>query len=122
MALTTSAREQLDALTAARNGDGGWGYTAGRASRLEPTSLALLALAAAGQTSDPSVLDRWPAENGLLIDPQSRTVNVSDNAVALLAAQHVSPVQTFAPALVTALGGMKGVTLPASGSNTGQRP
>jgi hypothetical protein len=116
--LTQAGREQLDALTSARNPDGGWGYTRGRASRLEPTCLALLALAVAGPPADPRVLERWPRANGLLIDPQARTSNVTDNAVALLTAQMP---RTALPALAAGLAGalvnMTGVTFPPAATN-----
>ncbi len=118
MALTSTARAQLDALTVARNADGGWGYARGRTSRLEPTCLALLATAAAGTRPDPSVITRWPSEEGLLVDPQSRAVNASDNAVALLAAQHAAlGTPAFAARLATTLVGVKGVKLPPSSTN-----
>ena len=67
--LTPTAREQVEALAAARNADGGWGYGRGRASRLEPTSLALLALNAAGAPARTQVLERWPRDAGLLDRP-----------------------------------------------------
>ena len=118
MTLSSTARAQLEALSVARNADGGWGYARGRASRLEPTCLALLALAAAGTRPDHSVIVRWPSEEGLLLDPQSRAVNASDNAVALLAAQHPAiGAPAFAARLATALAAMKGVKLPPSSTN-----
>jgi hypothetical protein len=118
VALSSTARAQRDALTVARNADGGWGYTRGRASRLEPTCLALLALAAAETRPDPSVMARWPSEEGLLVDPQSRAVNASDNAIALLAAQHPAMgAPAFTKRLAPMLAGMKGVKLPRSSTN-----
>jgi hypothetical protein len=116
--LTATGREQLDALTSARNPNGGWGYTRGRASRLEPTCFALLALAAAGLPADPRVLERWPRANGLLIDPQAGTSNVTDNAVALLAAQMPgTALPPLAAGLAGALVNLKGVTFPPAKSN-----
>ena len=118
MTLTPTGREQLEALTAGRNADGGWAYTRGSASRLEPTCFALVALAAAGLPADRRVLERWPVENGLLVDPQARTANVSDNAVALLTAQipGTAPL-AFAAGLAAALANMRGVTFPPAASN-----
>jgi hypothetical protein len=52
----------------ARNGDGGWGYYAGKSSRLEPTCWALLALRNANASIDSAVLQRWPARDGLLLE------------------------------------------------------
>src|SRR5215212_9443513 len=78
----------------------------------------VIALAAAGIPSEPSLLARWPRENGLLIDPQARTVNASDNGVALLAAQHAGiGGASFVADLASAVVGMKGVKLPSSPTN-----
>ena len=54
------------ALREARNLDGGWGYYAGKSSRLEPTCWALLAL---GGEADVEVLQKWPStKDGLLLE------------------------------------------------------
>ena len=56
-------------LAAGRNPDGGWGYYPGKASRLEPTCWALLALAGRSDAPNPrGVLEKWPASAGLLLD------------------------------------------------------
>jgi hypothetical protein len=69
-----------DGLRAGRNADGGWGYYAGKASRLEPTCWALLAL----PDADPAVLAGWPAPKNLLSERKSGEVNYAFHAVALL--------------------------------------
>lgn len=46
--MTDPVRKALDFLRVHRNPDGGWGYRPGRRSLVEPTGIALLALAAAG--------------------------------------------------------------------------
>jgi hypothetical protein len=55
-------------LIAARNPDGGWGYYRGKASRLEPTCWALLALTGSSDADPGGVLRNWPASGGLLLD------------------------------------------------------
>jgi hypothetical protein len=110
--LTTDAREQATALTAARNSDGGWGYARRRTSRLEPTCLAMLALAVTGHTFDLSVLMRWPREGGLLIDLNSRGVNAADNGIALLVAQHWPEADNFTREIARAVAEVKGKALP----------
>lgn len=78
--LTAPLRQALVGL---RNADGGWGYYADKTSRLEPTCWALLALAHdAGTPVDSAVLDRWPRENGWLIDAPHAPANYAFNALA----------------------------------------
>jgi hypothetical protein len=110
--LTTDAREQSTALAEARNADGGWGYARGRASRVEPTCLAMLAFAATGQTVDASVLMRWPRDGGLLTDPISRGVNAADNGIALLISQRWPEADTFTRDIAAAVAAVKGKALP----------
>jgi hypothetical protein len=67
-------------LLAGRNADGGWGYYPGKASRLEPTCWALLALT----DLDASVLSTWPAADGLLRERRDGEVNFAFHALGLL--------------------------------------
>jgi hypothetical protein len=69
-------------LLGARNADGGWPYYAGRRSRIEPTSWALLAFSDAGAVT---LLERWRASSGLLVEPEQPSVNYVFNALAALA-------------------------------------
>jgi hypothetical protein len=79
-----AARAQLVvSLHQHRNADGGWPYYAGRKSRLEPTSWALLATGAA-VTSTP--LGTWQHAGGFLVEPSTGEVNIAFNA--LQAARH----------------------------------
>jgi hypothetical protein len=71
-------------LLSLRNPDGGWPYYAGKASRLEPTSWALLALKAAGEPVATDPLAQWPRRDGWLVDRSSDAVNVAFNALAAI--------------------------------------
>lgn len=100
-----------DRLLATQNRDGGWGYYAGKRSRLEPTSQAIIALRSAGQTLDAAVLGHWPARDGLLIDADAAAPNIAFHAQALLAVRAVNePV--IADPLRRALVAAKGRTYP----------
>lgn len=68
-----------------RNADGGWGYFAGKASRLEPTCWALLALAdRPGASVDAAPLRAWPARDGLLLERRDGDPNFAFHGLALL--------------------------------------
>lgn len=102
------------ALRRGQNADGGWGYYAGKRSRLEPTSWALLALT----DSDPRVLQSWPVKDGLLLEQANGEPNYGFHALGMLALgarqlEHSTGKQTL-------LGGIqrvKGVQLPPSAVN-----
>jgi hypothetical protein len=80
--VTTDLREVLLGL---RNGDGGWGYYPGKASRLEPTCWGLLALARHGDAPvDIAPLQKWPRADGWLLDAKGAPVNYAFNALAAL--------------------------------------
>lgn len=86
---------------------GGWGYSPGKASRIEPTAWALLALAGTKTV----VADAWPQFvsphlaflgacqrfDGLLLDIPNGPPNLTSNAVAALVLAHLAP--TSGPSL-----------------------
>jgi hypothetical protein len=79
------ASDLQQALLALRNKDGGWGYYAGKSSRLEPTCWALLALARqAGTTLDIGPLRGWPRQDNCLVDTPGTPINYAFNALAAL--------------------------------------
>jgi len=81
----SSARTQLIArLYQQRNADGGWPYYAGRKSRLEATSWALLATGSAVTTTP---LPTWKRAGGFLVEPSTGEVNIAFNALAVLCAR-----------------------------------
>ena len=74
-----------DALLGFRNADGGWGYYPGKASRLEPTCWALLALARHGGTPvEIEPLQKWPRQEGWFVDANGAPINYAFNAFAAL--------------------------------------
>jgi hypothetical protein len=94
-------------LLEARSGDGGWGYQARRASRLEPTCWALLALRSSQSLYDS--LAGWPTREGALLEHRDGLPNWSFHALALttrlaLGAAPASQVLPLAHALVLARG------------------
>jgi hypothetical protein len=115
----TGARDALrSALLSSRNRDGGWGYRSGKRSRVEPTCLALLALASEARDVRPvdaSVLVRWERQGPLLIDPAATHPNLAFNAIAALVAQYAPlGVKNLAAPLATALLQYRGAKLPES--------
>jgi hypothetical protein len=84
----------LEALQTSANEDGGWGYTAGRTSRLEPTCWALLALLDApdADVGDQSrvvkalaLLGAHQNEAGLLVDVPGALPNYAFNGLGAIA-------------------------------------
>jgi len=85
MAYSDLQKELRAAVLAARNPDGGWGYQAGKASRLEPTSWALVALARSDRrATDAEVLRKWPTDRQWLADVAGAPANISFNGLAAL--------------------------------------
>lgn len=107
------------ALRNARNADGGWAYRLGKASRVEPTCWALLALEQTKSLlADDQTLNRWPRANGWLVDVAGVPVNHAFNAIAALTLLQRSSTRRLAEALITKLIASKGVR---SGQNATQR-
>ena len=102
-------------LSANRNADGGWAYHPGKASRLEPTCWALLAL---NLTGEAGVLEEWPSSDGLLLERRGGSANYAYHAVALLAMRALGARHTAGRAmLVDALQRVRGEALPQSTIN-----
>jgi hypothetical protein len=105
-----------DALRRGRNDDGGWGYYAGKASRIEPTSWAALHLSRAGKSYQ-DLADgaaRWLASrqrvDGLLDDLTGGPPNLGFNGLAALTVRSSGPWSGEpAKELLAALGATKGV-------------
>jgi hypothetical protein len=67
-----------------RNADGGWGYYPGKASRLEPTALATLALHHSGERPVGESLRQWPLIDGLLVEHSGGQPNYAFHGLAML--------------------------------------
>jgi hypothetical protein len=101
-------------LTAGRNADGGWGYSASKTSRLEPTCWALLAL----PDLDPGVLTAWPSADGLLRERPGGDPNMAFHAIAMLTLAGRGAEHGGGNArLATALEDAKGIALKESRIN-----
>jgi len=74
-----------ESLLSGRNPDGGWGYFPGKASRLEPTAWASLALRETIDTTGvPVLLADWPTSDGLLLERAGGAPNYGFHGLALL--------------------------------------
>ena len=104
----------LDAVRA----DGGWGYYAGQASRVEPTAWAALALTAGADPIKTGVrrsammklFAAWQQGSGLLLDPGSATANVGFSGLGLLAMNALG-----VPATDAVSGRLRGALVAAKG-------
>jgi hypothetical protein len=129
MSPSSPARDVVPLLAAAlregANSGGGWGYTPGRHSRVEPTSWALLALG--GQAASPGGWSAAPhiaflrsaqIPSGLLRDVPDELPNYAFSALATLAVRGrvADPTASWLRRLIESLIVGHGVALPASGS------
>ena len=113
-----------DALCRSRNADGGWGYYAGKASRIEPTCWTALYLSRAGK-SQPDLADgaaSWLASrqrvDGFLDDLTGGAPNLGFNGLAALSVRSSGPWSGEpAKELLAALSATKG----AAAKNTTAR-
>ena len=99
------------ALLDARNTDGGWGYYAGKHSRLEPTCWALLALGADAAPPAAGFLSQSQLPNGWLIEDAQWPINIGFNALVALAwIRHAELASDeMRRRLIAALAGSKGI-------------
>jgi len=107
-------------------GTAGWGYYSGKASRVEPTCWALLALAAVWNTADGdreafqrkhlAYLTGIQRPSGLLVETDDALANMSANGLALiaLAASTSSEVVALRARLLAGVVAVKGVRLAQS--------
>jgi hypothetical protein len=102
-----------DALLAARNADGGWGYLRAKGSRLEPTCLALLAVRG-GDDAGAHRLEGWQRESGLLVEDDALPANCGFNGLALLTMCGMPDLAVRADALARGLTRLAGVTTQAN--------
>jgi hypothetical protein len=102
--------ELTDVLRKARNADGGWGYYAGKTSRLEPTCWALLGL---GPDATDDVLRQWPVQDGVLVEQAGEErPNFGFHGLALLTLlERRIEHRTGNQALVTAIQRSKGIAI-----------
>jgi hypothetical protein len=105
-----------------RNADGGWGYYSGKATRLEPTSWALLALK--GLVPDArlgQILETWPARQGLLAERPGGDPNYAFHALGLLVLRAFGSEHAQSnAALIRGLQGVKGFRVDAPNTSNRQ--
>jgi hypothetical protein len=115
-ALRAGLEDLKQTLVRTRNADGGWPYHPGKASRLEPTCWALLALRR--ELSEARPLETWPTKNDLLVDRATGSANHAYHAVALLALKALGLEHASGHVkLVAALARTRGEVLPPSPFN-----
>jgi hypothetical protein len=103
------------ALLGTRNKDGGWGYAAGRRSRIEPTCWASLALGhSEGRAPDVESLRAWNRQDNWLVDVPGTPPNIAFNALAALTLLQEPSTAPLAQPIVSRLIQTKGLTFPQS--------
>ena len=109
------------ALVSGRNADGGWGYYPGKASRLEPTCWALLALGSGPDTKalrEPAAAWLMGCQRpaGWLVEHTDLPVNIAFNSLTAFTLLHHRDLANddVRRRLLTAVLGSKGVAAPAS--------
>jgi len=103
------------ALLSTRNKDGGWGYAAGRRSRIEPTCWAALALGHSdGRLPDLASLRAWKRQDDWLVDVPGVPANVAFNAMAALTFLQDPSAASFASPIVRRVIEAKGLRLGQS--------
>jgi hypothetical protein len=116
--MPASAEDLIGCLRRGRNQDGGWGYYAGKRSRLEPTVWAALAL-----PDEADALERWPSRSGLLLEQPGGDPNYGFHGLALLAmlanGRRRAQGSSLDP-LFAAVERAKGVRLPPSSTSNRQ--
>jgi hypothetical protein len=107
--------ELADAAARARNTDGGWAYSPGKSSRLEPTCWALVGLPLddATRAAARAFLERRRAPDGLLLDHPGAAPNLAFNGLAALALARASDASRRTQ-LLNAIAGVRGVQLENS--------
>lgn len=117
-----SASDVREFLLRGRNADGGWGYYPGKASRLEPTCWALLALkGSVPAESLHGVLEQWPVRGGLLEERGGGDPNHGFHALALLVLAALGLEHSATNAmLVRGLQGVKGSRFDAPNTSNRQ--
>jgi len=100
-----------NALLAARNQDGGWGYAPGRHSRIEPTCWAELALGhSQGRPPDVDSIRRWKHQDDWLLDVPGTPPNIAFNALAALTLLQEPSAIAFAQPVVARVIQVKGLS------------
>jgi hypothetical protein len=101
-------------LLTGRNIDGGWGYRSSTASRLEPTSWALLARRS---PSEFGVLTRWPTTANLFLERHGGDPNYAFHGLALLVMKAFGLAEPEPDGLLTGIQAAKGVQMGPSEIN-----
>ena len=102
------------ALADARNSDGGWGYTAGAASRLEPTTWALAATGATTGEAARPFFARCQRPDGWLAEDAAWPINIGFNAMTAALAPDTALDAAARLRLLAALERSKGIAIPPS--------